>query len=235
MAEELATRIDDLLAGTEMTYGEAGRALGEHPNKLRYATLTGRVLIRWDGARQPTIRTVPPPEIERSQARLELARRYLHVFGPASPQAFAGWAGIKPPVAMATFDSLREWLTPVMTPIGEAWILAGDEAIFRAQPEPEAHARILPSGDPYFLLWGEDRELLAPIAEQRDALWTARVWPGAVLVRGEVVGTWRRAQEKVTIQPWRILSAAEREVIEAEAVSLPLPGVADQISVLWVE
>ena len=44
-----------------MTYGEAGRGLGEHPNRLRYAAPTGTVLIRWDGARQPTVWTVPPP------------------------------------------------------------------------------------------------------------------------------------------------------------------------------
>ena len=28
-------------------------------------------------------------------------------------------------------------------------------------------------------------------------LWTPRVWPGALLVEGEVVGTWRRAQATV--------------------------------------
>ena len=79
-----------------MTYGEAGRALGEHPNRLRYAAPTGTVLIRWDGARQPTVWTVPPPEVDPRDARLELARRYLHVFGPTTPEAFAEWAGIAP-------------------------------------------------------------------------------------------------------------------------------------------
>jgi hypothetical protein len=37
-----------------MSYWEAGRALGVHPNSLRYAAATGRVLIRWEGARWPT-------------------------------------------------------------------------------------------------------------------------------------------------------------------------------------
>ena len=39
-------------------------------------------------------RTVPRPEIDPRDARLELARRYLHVFGPTRPAAFAKWAGI---------------------------------------------------------------------------------------------------------------------------------------------
>ena len=55
-----------------------------------------RSLIRWDGARQPTIWTVPPPEVDPRDARLELARRYLHIFGPTTPEAFAEWAGIAP-------------------------------------------------------------------------------------------------------------------------------------------
>ena len=37
---------DALLGGARMTYGEAGSALGEHPNRLRYAAPTGTVAIR---------------------------------------------------------------------------------------------------------------------------------------------------------------------------------------------
>jgi hypothetical protein len=83
-AQDLAQRLDDVLDSRELPYGEAGRALGEHPNQLRYAATTGRVLIRWDGARQPTVRTVPPPRTDPGEARLDLARRYLHVLGPAT-------------------------------------------------------------------------------------------------------------------------------------------------------
>ena len=70
------------------------------------------------------------------------------------------------------------------TPVGEAWILARDEAAFRAAPGPAAPARLLPSGDAYFLLYGADRELLVPDAGRRGELWTPRVWPGALLVGG---------------------------------------------------
>jgi hypothetical protein len=60
------------------------------------------------------------------------------------------------------------------------------------------------------------------------------VWPGAVLVAGEIVGTWRRAQSDVTIEPWRTLSPAEREAVELEAASLPLPG-GRRVRVTWGE
>jgi hypothetical protein len=85
-----------VLGGTRMSYGEAGHALGVNPNSLRYAAATGTVLIRWEGARLPAVWTVPPPQLSAGDARLELARRYLHVYGPAAPEAFRTWAGISP-------------------------------------------------------------------------------------------------------------------------------------------
>jgi hypothetical protein len=233
VAEDLAARLHRFLRGARMTYGEAGRALGGHPNRLRYAAPTGTVLIRWDGARQATIWTVPPPEVDPRHARLELARRYLHVFGPTTAQAFAQWAGIGPQRGVAAFEGLSRRLTPVRTPVGDSWILTSDEPALRVAPGPAASARLLPSGDAYFLLQGRDRELLVPDASHRRALWTPRVWPGGVLVDGEIVGTWRRSLGTVTIEAWRRLTRATRDAVAAEAASLPLPELQGQVAVRW--
>jgi hypothetical protein len=232
-ADDLAARLHASLGGAQMRYDEAGQGIGVHGNALRYAALTGTVAIRWEGARLPIVWTVPPPEVDPREARLELARRYLHIFGPTTPEAFAEWSGIGRQRGVAAFDELRGSLTPVRTPIGGAWILTRDEPTFGATPGSAASARLLPSGDAYFLLQGADRELLVPDADRRGALWTPRVWPGGVLVEGEVVGTWRRAEGTVTVQPWRRLSRAARDAVEMEAESLPLPGMQGQIVVRW--
>jgi hypothetical protein len=232
LAEDLASRLEALLRGGSMSYVEAGAALGEPPNRLRYAAATGSVVIRWDGARRPTIRTVPRPQVDPLDARLELARRYLHVFGPGSAGRFARWAGVGQRDAREAFDALSRELVPVRTPIGEGWILAGDEEALRPPVQPPAPARLLPSGDAYILLQGDDRAMLVPDAERAQELWTSRVWPGAVLVDGEIAGTWRRADRTLTVATWRRLSRAEREAVEGEAVSLPLAGDAP-IVVRW--
>jgi hypothetical protein len=234
-AEQLAARLHAQLGGTRMPYGEAGDALGLHDaNSLRYAATTGTVLIRWAGARQPTVWTVPPTGVDPLKARLELARRHLHVFGPTTPEAFARWAGISSRDAVAAFATLRRSLTAVRTPLGDAWMLTRDEPIIRADPGPVAPARLLPSGDAYYLLQGDDRALLVPDADHRSALWTSRVWPGAVLLDGELRGTWRRAKETMTIQIWGGRpSRAARHAVEAEAAALPLPGLQGQIVVRW--
>ena len=131
-AEDLAARLHTYLDGRRLLVDDAGHGLGVHPNSLRYAALTGTVVIRWGGARQPTVWTVERPDVEPLQARAELARRYLHILGPGTPTSFARWAGVNAPAALAAFDALGASLLPVRTPIGDAFVLASDEPTFRA-------------------------------------------------------------------------------------------------------
>jgi hypothetical protein len=232
-AEQLAARLHAHLDGVHAADRELGPPLGINPNALRYAATTGTVAIRWDGARAPTVWTVPAPKIVRADACRELARRYLRVFGPTTAEGFARWAGISRRSAASAFASLEGSLLPVRSPLGDEWLLAEDERAIRAGETLNAPARLLPSGDAYFLLDGAERELLVPRADQRARLWTPRVWPGALLVEGEIRGTWRRAHHTVRIDAWGRLSRGAREAVEAEANALPLPGLDRPIEVLW--
>jgi hypothetical protein len=232
-AERIAEQLRAHLDGARMTDGEVGRALGVNPNALRYAATTGTVAIRWDGARAPTVWTIAAAEVDPADATRELARRYLHVFGPTTAVGFARWAGISRRAATTAFASLEGSLLAVRTPLGEEWLLADDEPGIRAAETAPAAARLLPSGDAYFLLAGGERELLIPRSDQRKRLWTSRVWPGALLVEGEIRGTWRRAHHTVRIDAWTRLSRVARDAIEAEASALPLPGVDRSIAVVW--
>jgi Winged helix DNA-binding domain len=228
MAEGLRAHLD---AG-RMTDREAAGALGVG-NAIRYAATTGTVAIRWDGARAPAIWTVPAPKIDPADACRELARRYLHVFGPTTAESFARWAGISRRSGAEAFASLEASLLPVRSPLGDEWLLAEDEAAMLAGETADAPARLLPSGDAYFLLDGAERELLVPGEDQRQRLWTPRVWPGALLVEGGIRGTWRRAHHTVRIDAWARLSPGTRAAIEAEAHGLPLPGLERPIEVVW--
>ena len=226
-AVETAHRLEAFLDGREVPFGQAGH------NSLRYGAATGRLLLRWNGARQPTVRVVPAPDMDPRDARAELVRRYLHIYGPATATSFGDWAAVTSRSARATFETLAAELVAVRTPVGDGLILGADEASFLRDPDPPAPARLLPSGDSYWLYQGADRELLVPDAARRPLLWTPRVWPGALLVEGEIAGTWRRANADVSIAPWRGLTAGERAAVEAEAVALPLPDLAGKIRVRW--
>lgn len=233
VAETTATRLHEVLDGRRMRDRDAARAMVGHPFHIRYATTTGTIRIRWEGALAPTIWAVPRPAIEPADARLELARRYLRVYAPATSAGFAKWAGIGTNEARDAFVRLGPSLASVRSPIGEGSILAEDEASFLVPPDAAAPARLLPSGDAFYLFWGADRELLVADGPRRAELWTSRVWPGALLVDGEVAGVWRRANADLSIDTWRRLSPAERTAVEAEAASLPLPGLRSAIRVRW--
>jgi hypothetical protein len=231
-AERMAELLQAVLNDRRVTDREAAGALGVG-NAIRYAATTGTVAIRWEGARAPTVWTVPAPRIDPADACRELARRYLHVFGPTTADGFARWAGISRRAAATAFASLEGSLLPVRSPLGDEWLLAEDEPAIRAGETVAAPARLLPSGDAHFLLDGAERALLVPREDQRRRLWTPRVWPGALLVEGEIRGTWRRAQHTVRIDAWARLSRGARDAIEAEAGSLPLPGLDRPIEVVW--
>jgi hypothetical protein len=216
-----------------MTDREACRALGMGP-EIRYGAPTGTVAIRWDGARAATIWWVAAEGIEPADARRELARRYLRVFGPTTAIGFARWAGISRRAGAAAFAALEESLVPVRSPLGDEWLLAADEPEMRdAEGAASTSVRLLPSGDAYFLLDRAERDLLLPSADRRQRLWTPRVWPGALLVDGEIAGIWRRAQHTVRIDAWSRLATGRRDAAEAEARALPLPGLGREIEVVW--
>src|SRR5215211_3092615 len=132
-AERMAERLHAHLDGKRMTDREAARALGVG-NALRYAATTGTVAIRWHGARAPTVWTVAAADVDPADACRELARRYIHIFGPATADAFA---------------SLEASLLPIRSPLGDEWLLAEDEPAIRAGETMTAPARLLPSGDTY--------------------------------------------------------------------------------------
>jgi hypothetical protein len=233
-AEQMAELMHAQLDGKRMTDRELGQAI-RVGNAMRYASTTGTIAIRWEGARAPVVWSVAAPTITPAAACRELARRYLHVFGPTTAAGFARWAGVSRSAGAAAFASLEGSLLPVRSPLGDEWLLADDEPEMRATATPNAPARLLPSGDAYFLLDGAERELLVPSAGQRDRLWTSRVWPGALLVDGEIRGTWRRAQHAVRIDAWARLPRRTRDAVEDEAGSLPLPGLDRDIDVIWEE
>jgi hypothetical protein len=143
-----------------------------------------------------------------------LVTRYLHAYGPATPQHFARWLNIPPRRAVQLFDELE----PVELEGRPAWTLAGDTA---TPTEPHRGIRLLPYFDAYVVA-GQPREWLYPGAAATRALTPAgQAGNHAVLlVDGVVGGVWhqRRSGRKlaITVEPLRALTAAQRRQLDEE-------------------
>lgn len=185
---------------------------------LRRASRAGLLRIRWDGSKTDWW-MVDPPRGDAEFARLELARRFLRSLGPSTPAGFAWWAGETLSEARETFQGLAAELVEVDLDGKTTFILEDDRAALR-KASTVASTRLLPPGDPY--LGAADRSLLIPDARLRNELWPKSVWPGALLVNGELVGTWRRRQGQVAVRAWRILIPKIREAVQREVRAMPL-------------
>ena len=121
-------------------------------------------------------------------ARIELVRRFVHAYGPATPVHFAAWTGIGVAEARQRFVELGADLVEAKLDGAVAWLLA-DDADVLDDPPTASGARLLPAGDPF--LAQRDRATLLPDKTAQRAIWRPVGAPGLVLVTGHPVGTWR--------------------------------------------
>src|SRR5881396_236185 len=214
----------------------SNRAAGVNFRELRIASMTGTLRIEWDGA-TTSWRLVEPPTEAAEPARLELARRFLRSVGPSTPQEFAwwsgGWAGSygastrgELSDAQQTFRSLEKELTEVEVAGRKQWALRTDRVRLE-RAVPVETVRLLPAGDPF--LASADRALLVPQPRFRSELWPNSVWPGALLVNGDLVGTWRRQVGRVTVRAWRPLEPEVKEAVEEEVSRMPIESATKEV------
>ncbi|HET9944924.1 MAG TPA: winged helix DNA-binding domain-containing protein [Actinomycetes bacterium] len=117
------------------------------------------------------------------EARHEIVRAYLRFFGPSTPQLVAGFLDVPVTEVKARWpDDVVE----VDLDGQRRWLLADDVDLL-GRPTPTT--RLLGPYDLY--LQGKDRPLLVHDKARAKVLWPVIGRPGAVLVDGEVVGTWR--------------------------------------------
>lgn len=164
----------------------------------------------------PNFRPAPGPE-----ALAFVVRRYLHAYGPATPQQFARWLNASPRWAADLFTTLGDQLEPVTVEGEAAWMVAGDTALPAERP---AGLRLLPYFDAYGV-GSYPREKVFPgrAAERALAGGQAGNFP-LLLIDGTVAGIWhqRRAGKKivVTVEAFGTLTARQRRALDEQVARL---------------
>ncbi|MEP6753596.1 MAG: winged helix DNA-binding domain-containing protein [Candidatus Dormiibacterota bacterium] len=154
-------------------------------------------------------------DIDPDEAVVEVGRRYLRAYGPATKDDFGRWFGAWPGVGKAAWTGLADELVPVSIEGRRADVLAPDLKELKGMAQASS-VRLLPTFDPYLMGHNSRDHLFEPMHRakvSRTAGWISAV----VLVDGRVVGTWThtvaRQTLRIVVDPFHKLQPAVRTEI----------------------
>jgi hypothetical protein len=161
------------------------------------------------------------PAFEPEAALVEVARRYLAAYGPATHREFRQWftsRSFGPDAAAAVFAELD--LVEVDVDGHAAYLLDDEEPI-----APASSVRLLPEYDVYVMGFRERDELVPPAVRELVAAHGKGRYEGPagtpfLLIDGVCAGIWSRKKGaktiELTVEPVRSLTREETAGVEAE-------------------
>ncbi len=238
---DFADAIGRVLSDQPMTREEVLAVAGEGQSKrVRQWLRSGwggllkpvarRGLLCFGPSRGPSVTFVRPQkwlgwwrEVDADTALVEVARRYLRAYGPATKSDFArwwapSWAG----AANAAWSGLATELVSVSVEGARADMLGRDlDALLKMKVKPSV--QLLPTFDP-FLMGHASRDHLFERVHAPRVSRTAGWISAVVLADGRVEGTWTHDRSnrtlRVTVEPFRALSSRVKSEIELRADSI---------------
>ena len=180
---EMSTRLTAVLDDPYLRFCVPCNAIHTYEQPFRLSALRAGLELQ-PGTSPPVLQPIrgfaPTREVPE---RLDVVRAYLRLLGPATPKHVAGHldAPLKDVQARWPGDAVE-----VDVEGERRWLLPGD--VDRLEDVPGV-TRLLGPFDLY--LQARDRPLLVEDAARGKDLWRTLGRPGAVLVDGEIAGTWR--------------------------------------------
>ena len=154
----------------------------------------------------------PPSQalsLSREEGLAELARRYIRSRGPVTLADYLWWSGLSAAEARAGFEAVKPEFERI-TLDGQDYWLSAEAASRKAKPSAFA----LPGFDEYLLGYKDRGAVLA--AEHADKVCPGGngVFAATLVIDGRVVGTWRRAVKRksvdLSLAPFGELTDADR-------------------------
>ena len=128
-------------------------------------------------------------DITEEEALVEVFMKYMHAYGPATPQDFAYWSGLKITQAKKVFADCKSSLKDVQVGEQKMWIPEEDLDILKGCDGKGDSIALLPYFDTY-LLAHKDKSLIIQGEHYKKIYRTAGWIYPAVLHNGRVVGIW---------------------------------------------
>lgn len=157
--------------------------------------------------------------VDETEARVELLRRYLRAYGPATLKDFAYWCGI----SMAEAGAIRPLLEAELVDQNGLLLLRADLKTFEAGAGRVSSVHLLPHFDVYLLAHSRKDHLVEERFYKR--VFRSQWWISpVVLIDGRIAGVWAyelgRQSIEVGIELFSRVTRSCRDEIKARAQSL---------------
>lgn len=176
---------------------------------IGYAAMMGVIQRGPEAAKEePTYELMSKPAAlaDQEEAVARLAQRYLAGYGPASADDFAAWSGL--PLGTARIG--LEAIGPSRVTVDGRVAYHLRDAEVNVLPDAPRWVRLLGHFDAY-LLGYRGRELAVPKEHDRKIQAGGGFINPAVLVNGQVLGTWRQVSKRgritVSVRPFTTMPA----------------------------
>ena len=227
-ARRLGAEVPSLTSKIEMAPGKSyGASVSAHTRVLTLlgfegAIGRGRPTGSWINGQytwMPLDSLVPGgfADTDPAAARIELVRRWLYAFGPASTEDVRWWLGSTVRATAAALGACGA--VEVTVDHGPAWLLADD---LEPVTVPEPWAALLPGLDPTTMGWKARDWYLGPHTERvfdRNGNGGPTVW-----VDGRIVGAWvQRADGEIVVRLLdgdHAIGREHRQAIDTAATAL---------------
>ncbi len=208
---------DEYLTSEHGVADELTRRRAWHVARIRAHVLHApETALRRANARTVFAAVAEPEAVDPLAARVELVRRYLAAFGPASRADIASWSGMR----VRDFAPALDALEPLRRFADED----GHELIdLPRAPLPDADTpapvRFLPKWDNVLLGFADRRRMLSDEHRKGVVMKNGDV-AQTFIVDGVVAGTWRAEKGRVALEPFAPLPRTVRREAEDEAARL---------------
>jgi hypothetical protein len=161
-------------------------------------------------------------KVDPQAALVEVFRRYLHAYGPATARDFAQWFAIPQPAARAVQAAVAAELVEVDVEGDPGFLLAPDLAALG----PEAHqsVHLLPHFDCYGIGCHPRPRLFPPETKHRTLAGGQAGPVPVLLVDGVVAGVWKREgsgrRVSLQVEPFAPLTTAQQAQLEEAAARI---------------
>lgn len=195
---------------------------------VRLACVEGRVCFGPNNGREITFARLDDwlpglEDVSMDAAETALLRRYLRAHGPAIPQDYAYWTGMRVGAAKAIWNRIEDDLVPVDVEGRKGFLLRDDAEALPPAREFDGAVRLLPYFDGY-LLAHRDKGHLVDEAHFKRVYRKAGWISPSVLVAGRVAGTWSHevtgSRLRVEVDPFESYPKPVRDGVEEEVAAL---------------